>query len=174
MNLFDLDIIILKFFNQPFLFYLNFSFIFIIYSVYGYLVLLMYICFKSNDKKTLRRIILSALIGIILVNALKYSVGRPRPYESYPEINKILVRADPSFPSSHVFISFLCFSFLPKKFKLFKRLSIIYLLFLIPIGSMYTGVHYPSDVLVGAIIGLVIPKLISEKIVNDLAKKIFK
>jgi len=117
---------------------------------------------------------LSALIGIILVNVLKYSIDRPRPYETYPEINKILTRADASFPSSHVFISFLCFSFLPSKFKLFKKLSMIYLLLLIPIGCMYTGVHYPSDILVGAIIGLAIPKIISEEIITKLTKKFFK
>jgi undecaprenyl-diphosphatase len=134
----------------------------------------MYIYFKGGDKKILSRLILSALIGIILVNALKYSVGRPRPYETFPEINKILVRADPSFPSSHVFISFLCFSFLPKKFKLFRKLSIIYLLLLIPIGTMYTGVHYPSDVLAGAVIGLLIPRIISENLVDRLTKRIFK
>jgi len=174
MNLFDIDIIILKFFNQPFSPYLNFLFVFITYSVYGYLILLLYIYFKKNDKKRLFHIILSLIVGIILVNILKYSIGRPRPYVLYPEINKILTKADPSFPSAHVFISFLCFYFLPKKSTIFRKLSMLYLLLLIPVGSMYTGVHYPSDIIAGAIIGLLIPKIISEKMTNKLANKFFK
>ena len=144
----------------------------IIYSVYCYLILLLYIYFKSKEKKKILHIIFSLIIGIILINALKYLIGRPRPYEFYPEINKILIRYDPSFPSAHVFVSFFCFYFLPKKPKIFRAFSIIYLLFLIPIGSMYIGVHYPSDILAGAFIGLTLPKIISEKITNRLTKRI--
>jgi undecaprenyl-diphosphatase len=105
------------------------------------------------------------------VLGIKYYVDRPRPYENHPELAKIFEKVDPSFPSAHTFLSFLVLYFIPKQLpKWTKYTFILYLTVLIPIGVLYAGVHYPSDVLFGAIIGLLFPKIVSE----NLAKKIFK
>jgi hypothetical protein len=45
-----------------------------------------------------------------------------------------------------------------------------YLIILIPFSVMYAGVHYPSDVFFGAMIGLLLPRIVSESV----ARKIFR
>lgn len=175
MNLLDIDITILKFINQPFITELNFFFILVVYSVYIYLIYLFYYYYKTKQPEKLIHLLITSLIGIAFVNVLKYSINRPRPYVSHPEIKDILRKTDPSFPSAHTTISYLSFNFLqPRSPKILRAFISFYLLFLIPFGAMYIGIHYPSDVLVGALIGLLLPKIISEKLSNKLTKRFLK
>lgn len=113
------------------------------------------------------------MIGTLLVSSLKYFIARDRPYRTYPDVKKVrqFVKTDPSFPSFHTFISFLTIRFIPKKPKWPKYFSTVYLLILIPFWAMYMGLHYPSDVVVGALIGLLLPIVISEKIAYKLGRK---
>lgn len=174
MDLIELDILILRLINQPFSFLFNLMFISIVYSVYFYLLFLAYVYFRRKKNFELTRLLLASTIGTIFVYSLKYLIARPRPFVIHSDINKILFKLDPSFPSSHAFTSFLCLMFLPKGLpKWFTYLSIFYLIFLIPIGSIYIGVHYPSDILVGAILGLIFPKILSEGITKRLSEKLF-
>lgn len=165
-DILNLDVDILRIVNQPF-FPFDFLFTLIIYSVYFYFFFLVYFFVKKKKRKKLVHLIITSIIGLAFVFFLKYLIARPRPYEIYPDIEAYLHKKDPSFPSAHAFLSFLIFSFLPKNLKL-KLFSSIILLVLIPFGLLYTGIHFPSDVLIGAIIGLLIPKLISEKFVGKL------
>jgi len=178
MSILDIDLAIVKFFNQPFSVPLNYLFIFIIYSVYGFLIFLVYYFFKAKQNNKLFHLFFTAVIGYILVVSLKFlfartdlglllgRLGNLRPYDVDPTINVIFKKSDPAFPSSHAFISFLAFYFLPKRFYKFRYLFAFYLLFLIPFASMYTGVHYPSDLVAGAILGIIIPRTISERTTN--------
>ena len=169
MNIIDLDLEILKFFNRPFSVYLNIFFLLAIYSVYPTLLLIGYHLFRNKKRKRLFHLITASVIGVLLVLALKYAIARPRPYSAGIGVVKIFEKTDPSFPSAHTFIAFLCFYFLPKNLpKWLVYFSAIYLLILIPIGSMYIGVHYPSDIIAGAIIGIAVPKIISEKRANRI------
>jgi undecaprenyl-diphosphatase len=168
---FDLDFIILNFFNQYFYSTLAYFLLLVIYSVYGFIVLLFCFFFLKKRKSKFLQLILTLFIGYLLIVSLKYLIGRPRPYQTYPEIKRIIEKTDPSFPSMHAFFSLLCFSFIPKDFRKFFYLLAIYLLIIIPFGLIYTGVHYLSDVVVGAAIGLLMPRIISEKFSSRLIKK---
>jgi len=175
MIFFDLDLAILKFINQPFVNEINFFFIIVVYSVYAFLIYLFFYYYKTKQHDKLIHLLITSLVGIVFVNILKYSINRPRPYESSSEIKNILRKTDPSFPSAHTAISFLSFQFVPStKSKILKALTSFYLLFLIPFGSMYIGIHYPSDILVGAVIGFLMPKIVSEKFSNKVASRFFK
>lgn len=168
----DLDFAILKFLNQYFFPDLAYLFLFITNSIYVFFVLLLCYFFVKKQKTKAVQLVLTFIIGYLLVISLKYSIGRPRPYQTYPEINRTIEKADPSFPSSHTFLSLLCFSFVPKEFRKFIYLFFIYLEILIPFGLIYTGVHYFSDVIAGAFIGLLMPRIISEKFSAKLVKKL--
>ncbi|MFH0711291.1 MAG: phosphatase PAP2 family protein [Candidatus Aenigmatarchaeota archaeon] len=164
MNFFDIDLAVLKFINQPFNPVFNFAFILVIFSVYGYLAFLLYYFFKTKQKDKLFRLLIIAVVGILLVNAIKFSVNRPRPSSNEDGIHQILIKSDPSFPSSHAFIALLCAFFPPKRLnRVISWLMTFYLVILIPLGLIYIGVHFPSDVLVGGLLALVFLKIFDEE-----------
>lgn len=169
MNVLDFDMWILEAINRPLSPTINFLFLIINYSAYIFLLFLATWSYKLKEKDKLIHLIISSTIGIFFVYFLKYFTLRPRP-----AISPIIHKADPSFPSSHTFVSFLSLSFLPKQFPFFvKILSGIYLIILIPFSLMYVGIHYPSDIIVGALLGLLFPKFISEKIAKQIVEKIY-
>ena len=99
---------------------------------------------------------MSAAIDVLAVNVLlKNIVGRTRPYIMFESLVSLVgEESDFSFPSGHSAISFavatvilLC---LPKKF----GIPAMVLAFLVAISRLYVGVHYPTDVIFGIIIGI--------------------
>ncbi len=90
----------------------------------------------------------------LLSTALKYSIRRTRPFVSYPDIQKASDAGSPSFPSGHTSDAFalatsasLAF---PKWYVIIPAYS-----WACGVGysRMHLGVHYPSDVLAGALLG---------------------
>ncbi len=99
-------------------------------------------------------IIISNVTVAFFSTALKYIVDRPRPFIIYSDIQKLTGGGSPSFPSGHT----------SDAFAFATSLSIVYPKWYIIIPSyiwagavgysrMHLGVHYPSDVLAGAILG---------------------
>ncbi len=175
MNLQEFDVKILKFFNQPFFPLLNLAFALIIFSIYAYIIILLFLFYRKKETRKAIHLIASLLIGMAFVISLKFIVARERPYVTYQEINYFFTKADPSFPSTHAFVALLCLFFLPKDFPIWLKILIIfYLVILIPIGSLYIGVHYPSDVIVGGLIGFLFPRALNEELSIKIFKKIFK
>ena len=96
------------------------------------------------------------IVNLLLTNiALKNIIQRIRPYDVMDSL-KILVEAehDFSFPSGHTAASFACAwamrRTLPKK----CWIPAIVLAALISLSRLYVGVHYPTDVIGGAIVGI--------------------
>jgi undecaprenyl-diphosphatase len=97
-----------------------------------------------------------SLMGSYVVNnlLLKNLVARVRPYEVIEGLNRIIeAQSDWSFPSGHTGSSFaaavVIFGLCPRKY----GIPALVLAFLISLSRLYVGVHYPTDVLCGAIIG---------------------
>lgn len=104
-------------------------------------------------------------IGIMSVNTLvwwvvignlilKNIVARVRPYDAIDGLTSIVgAQSDYSFPSGHTGCAFavavVMFMGLPKRY----GIPAMILAFLIGFSRLYVGVHYPSDVIGGAIIG---------------------
>lgn len=167
MNFSNIDLLLLKLINQPFLIYLNIFFMVVVFSVYAYIFFLFFILYRRKQRRASFHLLLTCLIGFATVTIIKHITAVPRP-----EFNPILRRVDPSFPSRHSFAAGLGLYFTYKTFdKLIRALTTIYLL-LIPFGSVYLGVHYPSDVMVGLAIGLLVPKIISQKVSTKLENKL--
>ena len=96
------------------------------------------------------------VIGALITNvALKNIVARIRPYEVVDGL-KLLIepQSDFSFPSGHTCASIgaavAMYSFLEKKW----GVLLLALAVLISISRLYVGVHYPIDVIGGAIAGI--------------------
>jgi len=96
----------------------------------------------------------SAVVNLGITTAIKYVVNRERPFITYPDIRKKSGAVTPSFPSGHTSAAFETATSLSLSF---PRWYVIFPSFAwagtVGYSRMHLGVHYPSDVLAGAIIG---------------------
>jgi membrane-associated phospholipid phosphatase len=145
----------------------------IVNIIYFYGFYEAYFFIMKKDKKRLLQFAATAAIGLLLVFSLKYYVERPRPYQAF-DFTILEAKGDPSFPSAHTFLAFLFYYFvnaIPKtRRRGLRAIFATHLLVLVPAGLMITGVHYFTDVLAGAILGFVLPKIFTE----NAAARIFK
>jgi undecaprenyl-diphosphatase len=92
----------------------------------------------------------------LLALALKRLIDTDRPPVRYPEPGPLVrVPQDHSFPSGHAATSFACATVLARAA---PRLAVpLYLLAVaIAYSRVYVGVHYPLDVLGGAVLGIAV------------------
>lgn len=92
----------------------------------------------------------------LLTLALKLVSDRPRPFEEVPGVDPLIGgTVAGSFPSGHAATSFAGAVVLGY---LFRRGLAPFLLLAVAVAwsRVYVGVHYPSDVLVGAALGLAV------------------
>ena len=113
----------------------------------------------SAIKKT-RRIgvsLLTALLLNFIINDLviKNIIRRARPFYTISGL-EILIKPPKSFsfPSGHTSSFFACATVLISASKKYGGLLLI-ISFIMGFSRMYVGVHYPSDVFVGMIVGII-------------------
>ena len=96
------------------------------------------------------------LLGLIIGNViLKNAIARTRPYDVNTAMQaELLVKAlsDFSFPSGHTLASFEAATVLLIRDKRFGIPALV-LAVLIALSRLYLYVHYPTDVLAGALLG---------------------
>jgi membrane-associated phospholipid phosphatase len=96
----------------------------------------------------------SIAVAAGITTGLKYAVNRTRPFVTYPIIEKGMSAGSPSFPSGHTSDAF---STATSVSLAFPKWYVIAPSFLwacsVGYSRMDLGVHYPTDVLCGAIIG---------------------
>jgi len=107
-------------------------------------------------------VLLSLSMTIVLNNlVLKNLIARPRPYWVLPELELIVKPLSSySFPSGHSFSGFAAATAITLAFG--KKLGIpAYILAaLIALSRIYVGIHFPSDVLAGAVLGVLVALLV--------------
>jgi hypothetical protein len=96
----------------------------------------------------------SFLVTTIMATALKHTFNRARPFETYPDIQKLSAGGSSSFPSGHTSDAFSTATSLSLAFPKWYVIAPSYTYAtLVGYSRMHLGVHYPSDVLAGAVIG---------------------
>ena len=94
------------------------------------------------------------LVNAFITTALKHTIKRDRPFETYPDIDQATSSVGNSFPSGHTSLAFATATSLSLAY---PKWYIIAPSFVwagaVGYSRMHLGVHYPSDVLAGAIIG---------------------
>jgi len=111
---------------------------------------------KNNDQLLRNACVTFAAIGVnsAITLAMKYSFNRTRPYITYPDIVKKSKGGSPSFPSGHTSMAFSTATSLSLEYPKWYVIVPAYTWAgTVGYSRMYLGVHYPSDVLVGALIG---------------------
>lgn len=118
------------------------------------LCFLLYI-FGQKDTKTAATEAFITITGSQgIVQLFKRKIYRKRPYMVLPEVNLFWSRLlkDYSFPSGHTTAGFSMAVILSIYFPSYSILTYS-LAAMVGISRIYTGMHYPSDVLSGAFLG---------------------
>lgn len=144
------------------------------------LIIIAFVLYAHITKrKTLRNIAIITLIAVLFSDAiafvLKHVIHEPRPFMSLDNVHLLISEDDlNSFPSGHttttvalVVSLVLNMKELAKKHYLIIDILLVIFAILIPFSRMYVGVHYPGDILAGAVIGL-IGALIINKFKNQI------
>lgn len=103
-----------------------------------------------------RAIIISGtvIISSAITGLLKYTIQRERPFVTYPDINHIKPEDSYSFPSGHTSTAFALATSVTIAYPKWYVATPAYLWASSAAYSrMHFGVHYPSDVIAGALIG---------------------
>lgn len=121
------------------------------------------------------------ILTIIIVISLKYIIAEPGPYVTLSNVNLLIPTTSgpvPSFPSGQTASSFAVATIIGLKYRSKSDNGIGYWLIyplliyasLIGFSLIYSGVHYPFDVICGAIIGSLVALAIfkyQNKILNN-------
>ena len=120
-----------------------------------WLILLAVLCCSAKYRKVGMTGITAVLIGFLITNVvLKNAVARIRPYEVVEGLMLIGRKAtDWSFPSGHSTCSMAAGIVLLKKMPEQAGIPLFVLAVFICYSRLYIGIHYPSDVLGGILIG---------------------
>lgn len=126
----------------------------IAFGIPGILLVLSFI--RKNQINQLRaiQILIPVALSAIVANVLKYAIDLPRPYELYPFIHKLSVGGSPTFPSGHTADAF---AFATAVSLMYRKWIVVVTMLawatFVGYTRMALGVHFPSDVLAGAVIG---------------------
>ena len=129
------------------------------------------LCFFKKTRKCGFSILLAYVLGLIIGQvALKNLIARPRPCQIDPSV-PLLVDRPTSFscPSTHTLFAF---SSAMAIFQFDKKAGLAAFVFAAFLGftRLYLFVHFPSDVLFGAVLGIACG-VIAVKSIDALSKK---
>lgn len=129
-----------------------------------YIVLYLILIIKGGKRGRISSIILILLVitsDQLSSFYLKNLFARIRPCNVLNDVNLLVGCTNSfSFPSSHAVNNFAVALFFSKLFPKYKWI-LISIASLIALSRPYVGVHYPSDILGGAIIGIILGILFS-------------
>lgn len=102
------------------------------------------------------RMLLAGICGLWLYKWLKTRISRPRPYQIHPVVTAAAIPLDQfSFPSGHtlhaVSFTWIAVAYFPELAPVLFSVTT-----LIAASRPILGLHYPSDVLAGGLIGLML------------------
>lgn len=135
-------------------------------------LIIIYLLESARRRKVaISHIFIAIVLDVIVVLALKMLIGRARPFEN-GAVNNVVPEVFSSFPSGHSSRAFVIFGLLGK----FYNYKYIFWFFAVLVGfsRVYLGVHYLSDVLAGAIIGMLVAHYTVELQLGNRLTKLLK
>ena len=133
-------------------------------------IILMF--FRKHRKLGFSILVCIAAAWLVNDGVIKNIVCRPRPFTVVDGLEILVSRPSSfSFPSGHACSSF-CAAFVITRFR-GKKGALIYIVSaLIAFSRIYVGVHYPSDIITGAIIGTMSGAIFTWIIIKHLNKPV--
>ncbi len=144
------------------------------HGIFWIAVALLFLIFRKT-RRTGAMMLVAMSLGLLTCNlGLKPLVARIRPYDLNPAVDLLVAPlTDYSFPSGHTLASAECATVLMIRDRRFGIPALI-LAVLVAVSRLYLYVHYPTDVLAGALIGTlfgILGVLIVRAVANKTDKK---
>jgi undecaprenyl-diphosphatase len=143
-------------------------------------ILIVYLIHKNygfqRAKIVMKFYFIAVFMGIALMLLTKYTIGRIRP-SNIPELEGLIRMLHSSqsfsFYSGHASSSFLIATFAVLVLRKFHNWVYVFILFplLFSWSRIHVGVHYPSDLIFGAIIGILLAFFFYRKLKTNLELK---
>lgn len=113
---------------------------------------------KKDREQAFFTLVLTFVSGfvarVVIAEPVRILVARARPYEILPSVHQLVDHAmGRSFPSGH---ATLAFAIATAVFFVHRKAGIVFLCIagVISVSRVIAGVHWPSDILAGAILGI--------------------
>ncbi len=116
------------------------------------LPLLLFLYFRARDR--IKPLLSALALETAIVLLLKTFLNQPRPASLLEDVNLMFPLYWRSFPSGDTAMAFTIASVLSHRSPLWLRILLYAYAALIGYGRIYAGVHFPLDVLAGALIGI--------------------
>ena len=123
-------------------------------SPYAYMLILLFV-YWCVDRQVGRRLAAIVLVTLWFMGLVKELLGMPRPDPAL--VRQLVMEDSPGFPSGHAMGAVAMWGYLALAFRRrWLTWCCVALIFLVGVSRLYTGAHFPGDVLGGWLIGAVL------------------
>lgn len=124
-------------------------------TIYVIVLLAIPLWLKGKREASIDLLALLALVTIV-TEIVKVAVDRQRPNLELTGVHTILSASGPSFPSAHAARAFAVAVLVAAKTRRTWAPAAYAVASLVALSRVYLGVHWPSDVIAGALFGIVL------------------
>jgi undecaprenyl-diphosphatase len=125
--------------------------------IFAVIVVMLFLAVPGRWRRTGQRAAVAAgasfVVAALLAHFIGSAIDRPRPFVAHGSIHAFLSHAaDPSFPSDHATAAFAIAVAVAIRQRLWGSVLLV-LAVALSVGRVFLGLHYPSDVVAGALLG---------------------
>jgi membrane-associated phospholipid phosphatase len=133
------------------------------YLALGFTAIVFIVSFITRSpvlRKCGWQLLFTFLVAFIVIKSLKYSIDRIRPFDKHSTLKQLVEIDSPSFPSGHTLESAAMATTVILLFssKALWAIAIAWAL-AVAFSRILLAVHYPSDVLAGIVLGILVSLL---------------
>ncbi len=111
---------------------------------------------NKKDRQAVTEVVWSLIFALVMTTVVAYFVGRDRPFAAFSDISLLIPPPfNTSFPSGHTAAALAVALAILYRNRLAGSVSLL-ITAAVAFGRLASGVHYPSDLLGGAFVGLLV------------------